>query len=132
MAIIIGEYARMWPRDIFFRRLRKGNSRKGPSSRKRYLFRDIPRSENRACTYCTAMACLTTSGKRQDYGHDCGRMPVNRMGDITITGIFFPPLSLRTRIRGTKLNVGNANREQYEAPQEGKETTGNNQDGTGN
>jgi|SRR5437899_341185 len=42
MAIIIGEYARMWPRDIFFRRLRKGNSRKGPSSRKRYLFRDIP------------------------------------------------------------------------------------------
>src|SRR5436853_5046244 len=78
-------------------------------------------SENRACTYCTAMTCLTTSGKRQDYGHDCGRMPVNRMGDITITGIFFPPLSLRTRIRGTKLNVGNANREQYEAPQEGKE-----------
>ena len=43
MAIIVGEYARMWPRDIFFRRLRKGNStRKGPSSRKRYLFRDIP------------------------------------------------------------------------------------------
>ena len=105
MAIIIGEYARMWPRDIFFRRLRKGNSRKGPSSRKRYLFRDIPllRKPGVYVLYRDDVPYYIGQATRlrtRLWAHAC--KPDGRYYNHWN---FFPPLSLRTRIRGTRLNV---------------------------
>ena len=136
MAIIIGEYARMWPRDIFFRRLRKGNSRKGPSSRKRYLFRDIPllRKPGVYVLYRDDVPYYIGQATRlrtRLWAHAC--KPDGRYYNHWN---FFSAFVIEDENQRNEIEripySGNANREQYEAPQEGKETTGNNQDGTGN
>ena len=114
---ILGQHARMWPRDVFYRIIPKeehGQPKTG-KRQQRLMFRTIELLKepgvyvlyqdgvpyyilrSRGCTCFIRMACRTTSAKQRGYVVGCGDTLAYLTADITISGITSPHSSLETQ-----------------------------------